>query len=159
MKTAAEFAEYLYRHVPLSRAMGVQVELYDGGSLHLSAPLAANHNDKGSAFAGSIGGLASLAGWGLMMLSSDPWGPCHSAIASADIHYTRPLLGDFTAVATLPDAEALARFRQVFAERGRGKLPVRIEIRDAHGVGAVQQAVYAVWKLPVTADNPTGQPV
>ena len=159
MNTASEFAEYLYQHVPLSRAMGVQVELYDGSSLHLSAPLAANHNDKGSAFAGSIGGLASLAGWGLMMLYSDHWGPCHSAIASAEIRYNRPLLGDFKAIATLPDEAALAQFRQVFAERGRGKLPVRIEICDAQGVGAVQEAVYAVWKRPVTADNPTGQPI
>ncbi|HEX5360424.1 MAG TPA: YiiD C-terminal domain-containing protein [Fluviicoccus sp.] len=147
MKTTDDFADYLARHLPLSRAMQVRVDLYDGISLHLSAPLACNHNDKETAFAGSISSLASLSGWGLMMLWSEALGPCQAAIARADIHYRKPLLTDFRAIATLPDAAAIETFHRTFRERGRAKMPVTIEIHDAHGVGAVQEAVYAVWRL------------
>ena len=149
MKTAAEFEAYLHQHVPLSRAMAVSVREYDGQSLQLAAPLAPNHNDKGTAFAGSISGLASLAGWGLMMLWSDRLGPCQAAIARAEIRYSRPLRGDFSARAYLPATDVLDTFLVDFAERGRGKLPVRIEVGDAQGAGVVQEAVYAVWRLPV----------
>ena len=147
MKTAAEFTEYLAMHLPLSQAMQVRVECYDGTSLRLSAPLACNHNDKDTAFAGSISSLASLAGWGLMMLWSEKLGPCQAAIARADIHYRKPLLTDFSAIARLPDSAAIELFLQTFRDRGKAKMPVSIEVHDSNGVGAVQEAVYAVWRL------------
>jgi thioesterase domain-containing protein len=147
MNTAADLEAYLHRHIPLSRAMQVQVVQYDGASLRLAAPLEPNHNDKGTAFAGSIGGLASLAGWGLMMLWSQPLGPCHVAIAHADIQYRRPLRGVFQATAHLPAEAETVRFHHAFQERGRGKLPVRIEVGDEQGAGVVQNAVYAVWRI------------
>lgn len=147
MNSAAEFEQYLHRHIPLSRAMDIRVLHYDGLSLQLAAPLALNHNDKGSAFAGSIGSLASLAGWGLMMLWSQELGECQAAIAKAEIQYRRPLLTDLTALACLPGAADIAHFRQAFALHGRGKMPVRIEVCDRQGAGAVQEAVYAVWRM------------
>lgn len=147
MNTAADLEAYLYRHIPLSRAMQVRVVQYDGTSLQLAAPLEPNHNDKGTAFAGSIGGLASLAGWGLMMLWSQHLGPCHVAIAHADIRYRKPLRGAFHATAHLPGEAETGQFRRDFLERGRGKLPVRIEVGDEQGMGVVQEAVYAVWRI------------
>ena len=92
-------------------------------------------------------GLASLAGWGLMMLWSQPLGPCHVAIAHADIQYRRPLRGVFQATAHLPAEAETVRFHHAFQERGRGKLPVRIEVGDEQGAGVVQNAVYAVWRI------------
>lgn len=148
MNTAAELAEYMRRHIPLSQAMAVTVEAWDGDSLCLSAPLELNHNDKGSAFAGSIGGLASLAGWGLVMLWSDRLGPCQAAIARAEVEYCRPLRGRFRAEARLPGSEAQAGFHERFERLGRARLPVRIEVLDGDGVGAVQQAEYAIWRWP-----------
>ena len=53
-QTALLFLEqYLQQHLPLTVAMQVQAQAYDGQSLQLFAPLAVNHNDKGTAFAGS----------------------------------------------------------------------------------------------------------
>ena len=41
---------------------------YSGHAITLSAPLAPNINDKGTAFAGSTAGLATLTGWCLITL-------------------------------------------------------------------------------------------
>ncbi|RZU46905.1 thioesterase domain-containing protein [Fluviicoccus keumensis] len=150
MKTAGDLAAYLSRHIPLSRAMGVQVEAYDGVSLTLSAPLSLNHNDKNTGFAGSIGSLASLSGWGLMMLWADNFGPCQAAIARAGIEYRRPVQSDFRAVACLPSQAEIDAFHDIFRVKGRARLPVRIEVLDHEGLAAVQEAVYAVWRLPVS---------
>src|SRR3546814_17074004 len=53
--------------MPPVRAMAVQVVSVTPDRVCLRAPLAANVNDKGCAFGGSIAGLMTLAGWGLLV--------------------------------------------------------------------------------------------
>ena len=151
MTPAERLQDYLYEHIPLSVAMQVKVDQYDGHSLQLSVPLAANHNDKGTGFAGSISSLAALSGWGLAMLWAQERipGECQAAIAHADIQYRKPIRTDFRALATLPSPEDIATLQQRIAEKGRGKLQVHIEVSDAHGVAVTQIAEYAIWKLEV----------
>ena len=113
----------------------------------LSAPLAANHNDKGTGFAGSIASLASLAGWGLCMRWAErEVGTPLVAIAHADIQYRKPVTGNFRARATLPGDDALRAFHRRFAEKGRARLTVRIEVSDDQGLAAEQVAEYVVWR-------------
>lgn len=138
---------YLRTHIPLSTAMQVQVVHYDGQSLQLSAPLACNHNDKGTAFAGSIASLAALSGWALLMLwAAAEEGDCQVAIARAELDYRKPLRGDFCAQATLPEAAELQALRVRLQERGRCRVPVRVEVSDRDGMAVVQHAEYAVWR-------------
>jgi thioesterase domain-containing protein len=49
--------------MPPVQALGLRVGHYDGIALQLQAPLAANINDKGSAFGGSLASLMTLAAW------------------------------------------------------------------------------------------------
>ena len=63
-----ETEAFFYEQIPLTRAMGVRVESYDGQQLVLTAPLALNHNHLGTAFGGSLSALATLAGYGLLWL-------------------------------------------------------------------------------------------
>ena len=58
-----EMKAFLYQHIPLAVAMQVNIDDYDGQHLVISAPLAVNNNDKGTAFAGSISSLATVSGW------------------------------------------------------------------------------------------------
>src|SRR3546814_20859327 len=53
--------------MPPVRAMAVQVVSVTPDRVCLRAPLAANVNDKACAFGGSIAGLMTLAGWGLLV--------------------------------------------------------------------------------------------
>ena len=57
--------------------MQLQIAAYDGDSLSLHAPLAANFNDKGCAFGGSLTSLMTLAGgaWSRCMYRRRTWRP------------------------------------------------------------------------------------
>ena len=71
--SALEAAQALLRkirgEIPLTQAMQLEVSAWDGKTLVLSVPLAANINDKGTAFAGSITALGSITGWAALTLS------------------------------------------------------------------------------------------
>ena len=60
---AAALEKRILTDIPLARHIGVRVVEFDGSSLALGAPLAANSNHKGTAFGGSLFSLAVLAGW------------------------------------------------------------------------------------------------
>ena len=61
--------------MPPVAATGIRASKFDGEALQLSAPLAANVNDKGCAFGGSLASLMTLAGWGWLMLSLRAYSP------------------------------------------------------------------------------------
>ncbi|WP_299126110.1 YiiD C-terminal domain-containing protein, partial [uncultured Alcanivorax sp.] len=68
MMDLATLAEQVRDAIPLTRHLDFQLETFDGQSLTLTAPLAPNHNDKGTFFAGSQSALLTLAGWSLTTL-------------------------------------------------------------------------------------------
>ena len=54
--------------MPPVAAMQPRVLDWQDGCLRMHAPLAANINDKGCAFGGSLSSLMTIAGWGLAFL-------------------------------------------------------------------------------------------
>jgi len=62
----------LAQDIPITQHMGITIALtiarYDEQGLVLKAPLAGNTNPKGTAFAGCINSLTTLAGWGSIWL-------------------------------------------------------------------------------------------
>lgn len=138
---------YLQEHLPLTVAMQVQAQQYNGQSLKLFAPLAANHNDKGTAFAGSLSSLATVCGWCLTML----WAKehcsqaCQVAVATAQIDYKKPTTSDFMAIAKLPSAEQLAQVQQSLIRKKRARITISIEIHDQQGMTVQQVADYVIW--------------
>ncbi len=62
------FEARLREEIPLTNHLGFQQLEYDGASLAIHAALQPNHNDKGTAFAGSLSACANLCGWGLITL-------------------------------------------------------------------------------------------
>src|SRR5260221_14194186 len=52
-----------HRDIPPAAAMAIQVAAYDGRTLTVRAPLAANRNLHGTAFAGSLFSVCVLTGW------------------------------------------------------------------------------------------------
>lgn len=137
MNPARQIQELLHEKIPITRAMGVKVEDYDGESLVLSAPLAENVNHLGTAFGGSLHTLAVLSGYGLLWLElQDPHS--HIVIRASTISYERPVRGDeIRAICVRPDAEILAEFKQTFHQKGKARITLTATIED-HGVTAVR---------------------
>lgn len=137
----AETGDYLHRWIPLSRAMGVRVEAYDGETLVLAAPAELNHNHLGTAFGGSLSALATLAGYGLLWLelgSRDS----HIVIRRSSIQYLRPVHGGLRAVCRRPAAEVVAAFKAKFARVGKARITLGVTVEADGGNGVEFEGEY-----------------
>lgn len=140
--------------IPLTAAMQVDAKSWDGQELVLRVPIGANKNDKGTAFAGSIAGLANLTGWAALTLwAEERFGPCQAAVYHSDLFYRKPIYSDFTAIVKLPDAETMAQLEADIEEKGRGKIAVEISLIGDDGEAAIMKGKYAVWPAPDESDK------
>lgn len=120
--------------MPPVRALGLHVAHYDREMLRLTAPLAANVNDKGSAFGGSLASLMTLAAWGLSTLKLAEAG--HSAevyVQDSHLRYLKPLYGELRIEARLAPEQNWETFLATYAARGKARAQLLAEARDADG--------------------------
>ncbi|MFT4198342.1 MAG: YiiD C-terminal domain-containing protein [Pseudoxanthomonas sp.] len=119
----------LCRGMPPVAAMQVRVDGYDGHALALAAPLAANVNDKGTAFGGSLVSLMTLAGWGLCTLKLEEAG-LHAEVYVADsqVRYLAPLRADLRGTAVLAPGQEWTEFVDAFARRGKARVQVQAQV-------------------------------
>ena len=118
---------FLHEQIPLTRAMGVSVQSWDGQELRLSAPLEPNHNHLGTAFGGSLSALATLAGYSLLwLLLGDR--EAHIVIRESSLRYRHPVRGELIAVCRHPGGEAWQAFQAQFASTGKARLTLQAAI-------------------------------
>lgn len=120
---------FLHEQIPLTLAMGVTLESYDGTQLVVTAPLEPNHNHLGTAFGGSLSALATLTGYAMLWLQLGDH-KAHIVIRESTIRYKHPVRGTLRAVCLRPEDVTLATFRQQFARTG--KAHVRLQVRLEH---------------------------
>ena len=136
MSPGRQIEELFYDKIPITRALGVRVEEYDGQRLVLTAPLGENVNHLGTAFGGSLNTLAVLSCYGLLWLELRDT-ECHIVIRDSSISYDRPVRGEIRAVCVRPDEEALEAFRRTFQQKGKARLVLSATVEDG-GVTAVR---------------------
>ena len=125
------------RGMPPVAAMQVEVEGYADGVLRLAAPLAANVNDKGTAFGGSLTSLMTVAGWGRVTLALDMAGEAAEVyVADSSIRYLAPLRSDLHAEARLAPDESFEDFLSTLRQRGRARIQVEAVVRLPDGGAA-----------------------
>ena len=122
-----ETETFLHTQIPLTQAMGVTVEGWDGQRLILQAPLEPNHNHLGTAFGGSLSALATLAGYSLFwLLLGDR--EAHIVIRDSSLRYRHPVRGELRALCGHPGDEAWQVFRSQFESSGKARLALRVVI-------------------------------
>jgi len=137
MTAPADFERSLLADIPLTRAMQLRVQAWDGDSLVLAAPLAPNINDKGCAFGGSLLSLLTLAGWGLIVLKLRALQlQCDVYVQDSEVRYLAPVWQDFTAQARLAEGESWDEFARALSSRGRARLRVACHVPLATGTEA-----------------------
>jgi thioesterase domain-containing protein len=128
----------LDKAIPLTQAMGIIVERYDGRELTIVAPLANNFNHLGTAFGGSLYIAAVLSSWGLLYLRLREAGVKGSiVIRKGNVEYLRPVTGDIVATGTMPSDEVFREFLDAFSRTGKAKMPIHAVIK-ADGETAVK---------------------
>ena len=114
-----ELAATWHRDIPLTAAMGISVESYDGLTLAVRAPLAPNRNLHGTVFAGSLFSACALTGWGAIWLALRERG-LDGVIFATDsrIQFRKGVAGDHVCRCT-PDPDALEAGIDQFKATGR----------------------------------------
>jgi len=121
--------QYLREQIPLSAAMGVQVNTATLQRVELSAPLAPNVNHSETLFGGSAAALATLAAWALLHLRMEQAGlSARLVIQRSRMQYETPIPGDFQALCRFCDELAWERFRNTLARRGRARLTLAAQL-------------------------------
>lgn len=135
--------------MPPVAAMQVRALDFHDGVLRLQAPLAANVNDKGCAFGGSLSGVMTLAGWGWLMLAAQDAGlPSEVYVADSQVRYLAPLYGDLVAEARLRADQDWPAIVRTLAERRRASATLQCGVRAADGnVVATLEARFALKRV------------
>ncbi len=131
------------QEIPLVNAMQVTIDAWDGEALTLSAALAANRNDKNTAFGGSLYALAVLAGWGLIMLRLWQAGyDCDVVIQHAEVDYLSPVRGRLVARCHVGEAAAWQAFAGQIRSHGKARVQLGATVAGEHDVAMKLRAKF-----------------
>lgn len=138
--------QFVAQHLPLGRAMGIDVHHYDSSSLALAAPLALNDNDKDTAFGGSLYCVAVMSCWSSVYLRcleqqlidpTLPRGTPNIVVSKAAIEYLAPVRSEqIVAHCSSPAAESWDVFFARYASHGSAKISLASTVNtDINGKG------------------------
>src|ERR1700738_1573053 len=110
---------YLHEHIPISQAMGIQVEHASLQKVILFAPFANNINHKKTVFGGSLHAVATLACWGWLHVRLQELfhEDIQIVIANSTVAYLAPVFSDFHAECTMADLSNWERFIKAFHKK------------------------------------------
>ena len=142
----AALKKKLRTEIPATRRLGIEPGRCADGTLVLKAPLAPNRNDKGTAFAGSLSAVATLAGWSAIWLAVRDAGLAGTiVIQDCAIRFLRPVTRDFEARCPKPAPAQLARFLAALRKHGKARLKLRIAIQQRRLDAVTFAGRYVVW--------------
>ncbi|MCP5046874.1 MAG: thioesterase [bacterium] len=117
--------QYLYDHIPISKAMGLEVVEASRNRVEISAPLGPNINHRATVFGGSASALAIFSAWTLLHLRLTHQGiRCRLVIQRNSVNYDAPIQDTFTAVCTFDDSDGWQRFMSTLERRKRARITV-----------------------------------
>ena len=131
MSSASDLTRYLHEHIPLAAAMELKVELADGVSLVLAAPLAPNRNPHGTVFGGSLATIAIACGWTLLFdaLRREQLEPA-LVVQRFEADFKAPAQGRFHAQAALPEDWPAFLTSLRTRQRARLRVPITVSCDD-----------------------------
>jgi thioesterase domain-containing protein len=135
----------LAAEIPITAAIGLKVAGFEDGALKLAAPLARNINHKATAFAGSLNAVLTLAGWSMLwLIARRELIAAKVVIQDSAIRYLRPVTRDFVAECRLPARAEVERFLLILRRKGKARLELAAEIREAGEVAVAFSGRYVV---------------
>lgn len=127
----------LATEIPVTQHLGLEVVSYDDTGLKLAAPLSKNVNHEGTAFAGSVNAVATLAGWGWVWLTLRELGHSgHIVLQDSAVDYLKPIKTDFIARCVPSSETEISRLVAGVTRHGRGRVALTVEIRTGEVLAA-----------------------
>jgi thioesterase domain-containing protein len=136
MLSAEELEQRIRDGIPITAQMAFRVRDLSANSITVVGGGAENLNVHGTAFAGSLYAISTLALWGLVHANL----PENAALVLADgsIRYHQPVVGEIVARCEIP-AVKMNDFLTRLRERGRAILDATVEVPGAAGLAAEYQ--------------------
>jgi thioesterase domain-containing protein len=122
--------KFLHEQIPITRAMGLRVVANDEAGFTVEAPVALNSNHLKTAFGGSINAVVTLAVYGFLWMELND-AAAHVVVAESSIKFLRPVRETIRATCPRPDPSTLAAFRARFAEKGKARIELRVNVVEA----------------------------
>jgi thioesterase domain-containing protein len=143
----------LHSELPITQDLGVRVHHVEPDRVILTAPLETNRNHAGTAFAGSVNAVATLAGWSwVWLLLRRHRIEAQVLIQDSRISYSRPVTSDFRATCETPSEAVLHRFLAMLQRSGRGRIHLDVQVSDRTGTAVSFAGRYvAVTSTPAPA--------
>jgi thioesterase domain-containing protein len=123
--TPQALQNYFHEHIPLSKAMAVEVAVASPQTVRLLAPLAPNANHHGTVFGGSVSAVAVLSAWGLLHVAMlDAGIKADLVVQKSSMSYELPITGEFTAESGAPAPEKWQRFVAMLLKHKRARINI-----------------------------------
>ena len=144
-----ELQNTLQTELPVTQHLGIRVASAEPERVTLTAPLDSNRNHKGTAFAGSLNAIATLAAWSwVWLLLRRHRLQAQVVIQDSSITYERPATSDFAATCVAPEAAAISRFLAALRRRGRGRIRLTVQMHDRAGPAVTFSGRYVAAAAP-----------
>lgn len=125
-----ELEQFLYEHIPLSKAIGIQVQESNAERVVLSAPLNPNINHHSTVFGGSASAVAILAAWALLYIGLRQEGLHNRLVIQKNtMVYERPIADRFVASSTVGDPSAWQKFQEMFRRKHRARISMTVTLQ------------------------------
>ncbi|MTI86421.1 MAG: thioesterase [Balneolaceae bacterium] len=131
--TKSEIEAYLYKHIPVTQALGVKVVHFSNSRVELSAPLSNNINHRFTAFGGSISSLLITTAWSYLRLLFDDEGEGQIpriVIGKSNTNYLKPIVSDFSSELLIPDEDTLNHFIEMYHRFGKARITLKAKIEE-----------------------------
>jgi len=143
---AEELQATIDREIPICPLMGIQIVSYTEEGLRVSCPLDRNRNHCGTAFAGSLNTLCTVAGWGSMFLLARRLElPGEIVIHRSAVKYRQPVqtprIEAFCAAAS---PEEQLHFLEMYREKQQAKLEYLVEIAGSEVAAVTFRGSYVI---------------
>lgn len=127
--TKNEIEKYLYEHIPITKALGVEAVTFSKNSVKFRAPLSKNINHRSTAFGGSISSLLITTGWSYLRLLFDKADPIpRIVIGRSSTYYLKPITSDFNSELIIPEDETITDFMHMYTRFGKARITLQVQI-------------------------------
>ncbi len=141
---AQQLQSIWHNTIPLSKAMNLELNFYDGATLQTSCDPQFNKNLHNTMFAGSIYTLATLTGWGwvYMQLEKNKLQALgDTVLADGKIHYFSPISAPAYARTNLTLASGSVA---PLTQNKKARFTIKVEVMNGDKIAALFEGIYVV---------------
>ncbi len=121
-----EAQQYIETNIPITKAMGMSINVLNRNEVRVGLPLARNLNHHGSAFGGSIESLFFVTGWAFIQLLTENMTPEPLIVGRRGrVSFTGAIRKDFEARLHIPSEEVTDVFLQELKNKGKARITAR----------------------------------